>query len=176
MLPILLFLSLLALHHQFVLFLLPHLKSLVWNSRLKVNTKIMGWPFPFGISYSYKAFHFFQTFYKCFLYRFKLHPTLHPTKYLHPSLPYSIPWYLPETNYVTFEFIVISKNIVIVEGFDSMGLLQNLLQYFIKNHPPLYVYVHFYLSLIRLPMYFIFRLYTYQCFLWALLTPFVVSR
>jgi hypothetical protein len=56
------------------------------------------------------------------------------------------------------EFNVLFKDIVIVEGFDSLSLLQNLLQYFIKNHLPLQVSVHLYMSLVGLPLYFIFRL------------------
>jgi hypothetical protein len=35
------------------------------------------------------------------------------------------------------EFIIISENIVIVEGFDSFNMFQNMLQPFINNHLPL---------------------------------------
>jgi hypothetical protein len=32
-----------------------------------------------------------------------------------------------------FEFIILTENIIIVEWFDALGLLQNLLQPFINN-------------------------------------------
>jgi hypothetical protein len=56
------------------------------------------------------------------------------------------------------EFIIFFEDNIIVEGFDSLGLLQNLLQPFIKSHSPLQILVHLCLSLVRLPLHFIFGL------------------
>ncbi len=68
-----------------------------------------------------------------------------------------------------FEFIVLSKDIIIVKGFDSLSLLQNLLQSFIKSH----IYLCMFMS--------IFAHLCSNClcisfFLWAPLAPFVASR
>jgi hypothetical protein len=49
------------------------------------------------------------------------------------------------------DFIIFFEDTIIVQGFDSLGLLQNLLQPFIKNHLPLQVYVHPCLFLVKLP-------------------------
>jgi hypothetical protein len=56
------------------------------------------------------------------------------------------------------EFIVLSENTIIVERFDSLGLLQNMLQPFINSYLPLQIYIHLCLFLIRLLLYFIFGL------------------
>jgi len=81
---------------------------------------MMVWPFPFEISYAYRPYHFFHTFYRPFLYLFGLHPTVHPTTNLHPFLPSSMFWVLFEANYAIFKFISFFEDIVIIEGFDSL--------------------------------------------------------
>jgi hypothetical protein len=53
------------------------------------------------------------------------------------------------------EFIVCSEDIVIIERFDPLALLQNFLQLFIKSHLSLQISVHFFLPMVKLPLYFI---------------------
>jgi hypothetical protein len=66
-------------------------------------------------------------------------------------------FYLKQTM-LLLEFIVLSKNIVIVERFDVVSLLQNMLQPFINNFLPLKVFVHLCLFLLKLLLYFMFGL------------------
>jgi len=47
------------------------------ESRLEVHTRMMVKPFPFEISYVYRCFHFFHTFYKLSLYSFGLYHASH---------------------------------------------------------------------------------------------------
>jgi len=63
-------------------------------------------------------------------------------------------FYMKQTM-LLLEFI---EDIVIIEGFESLGLVLNMLQPFINNLLPLQVFVHFNLSLLRLRLYFIFGL------------------
>ncbi len=135
-LPLLL-LSLMILHHWYVLYLLPHLRFQVLESRLKVHTRMMVWPFPCEISYVCKTSHFFHTFYIPFLYF--LDYILH---YIPPHICIllfhcqCLEFYMKQTM-LFFLFIIFFEDIIIIEGFDSLGLLQNMLQPFIKSHPPL---------------------------------------
>ncbi len=66
--------------------------------------------------------------------------------------------FYPKQTMLLLEFIVLSKDTIIIEGFYSLGLLQNLLQPFIKSHLPLQKFIHLCLLLVRLPFYIIFGL------------------
>jgi hypothetical protein len=64
-------------------------------------------------------------FYNFFLHPFGLHPTLHPTKDLHPLFhSQCLEFYLKQI-VLFLEFIFFFLNILIVERFDSLSLLQN---------------------------------------------------
>jgi hypothetical protein len=99
----------------------------------------------------------------CMLFIFLIHSTdfsyilldyiLHyipPKNYILLFHNQSLEFYLKQTM-LLLEFIILSKDIVIVERFDSLGLLQNLLQPSINNHLPLQVSIHFYMLLLKLP-------------------------
>jgi len=66
-------------------------------------------------------------------------------------------FYLKQTM-LLLEFIVFSKDIVIFERFNAMGLFHNMLQPFINNLLPLQVSIHPCLSLLKLLLYFILGL------------------
>jgi len=68
--PLLLFFSLMVLHHQSILSLLPHMRFLIPESGLKVHIRRMVWPFPSKIFYACRVSHFFHTFYRFFLISF----------------------------------------------------------------------------------------------------------
>jgi hypothetical protein len=88
-------------HHQYSLFLLPHLRFLVLKWGLKVHIRMMVWPFPSKVFYACKAFHFSRIVYIFFQYFSRLYHELHPTIDLHPSLLLLMPWILPKANNIS---------------------------------------------------------------------------
>jgi hypothetical protein len=71
---------------------------------------------------------------------------------LHPSFLLLMPWVLPKSNYVAYWIRFFLWKKIIIEGLDSLRLLYNFMQPFVKSHLPLQISVHLCLPMVKLPL------------------------